>query len=120
MDERTWLTGPFEEHRTRLRAVAYRTQVPIIFRFTENPSATVRAYANSVGAPHGAAERFWPVFAPPVASAALVPQQATDPMEHLSTRHPLGIGVEMPPVAHQRGCKVGYAGAWRGWRAPRS
>ncbi len=43
---------------------AYRTQVPTIFRFTDNWPAAVTAWAREVGGGRGAAERFWPLAHP--------------------------------------------------------
>jgi LmbE family N-acetylglucosaminyl deacetylase len=46
----------------RLDAIAaYSTQVPIIFRFTDNFRSAVTHYASSVGGARGPAERYWPL-----------------------------------------------------------
>ena len=43
---------------------AYRTQVPTIFRFTDNWPAVVTAWAREVGGGRGVSERFWPLPQP--------------------------------------------------------
>lgn len=46
----------------RLEAIAcYRTQVPVIFRFTPDFREAIGNFAQAVGSVHGPAERFWPV-----------------------------------------------------------
>ena len=46
----------------RIAAIgAYRTQVPTIFRFTDNWPGVVGAWAREVGGGRGASERFWPL-----------------------------------------------------------
>lgn len=46
----------------RLKAIAaYRSQVPVIFRFTTDFRAAVTEFACKVGGSLGPAERFWPV-----------------------------------------------------------
>lgn len=53
----------------RIAAIsAYRTQVPVIFRFTTDVPGTVAAFAKRTGGALGPAERFWPVL--PAASSA--------------------------------------------------
>jgi hypothetical protein len=47
----------------RIAAIdAYRTQVPVIFRFTSDVPGTVAAFAEKTGGALGPAERFWPVL----------------------------------------------------------
>jgi LmbE family N-acetylglucosaminyl deacetylase len=41
---------------------AYRSQVPVIFRFTTDVSGTMADFARKIGGPLGPAERFWPVL----------------------------------------------------------
>lgn len=46
----------------RVEAIlAYQTQVPVIFRFTDDPGGAVVAHAGRVGGATGPAERYWPV-----------------------------------------------------------
>jgi LmbE family N-acetylglucosaminyl deacetylase len=46
----------------RLEAIAcYTSQVPVIFRFTQDFRGAVRGFADEVGGSLGPAERFWPV-----------------------------------------------------------
>ncbi|HEY8291969.1 MAG TPA: PIG-L family deacetylase [Thermomicrobiales bacterium] len=46
----------------RIAAIfAYRSQVPVIFRFTTDVSGAVSDFARKIGGPLGPAERFWPV-----------------------------------------------------------
>jgi hypothetical protein len=46
----------------RLEAIAaYRTQVPVIFRFTEDYAAAVGDHTARVGGTLGPAERYWPL-----------------------------------------------------------
>ena len=46
----------------RIRSIAcYRSQVPVIFRFTTDFKSTVAEFAYKTGAALGPAERFWPV-----------------------------------------------------------
>lgn len=46
----------------RIEAIAcYRSQVPVIFRFTADFRGTVAEFARKTGGPLGPAERFWPV-----------------------------------------------------------
>jgi LmbE family N-acetylglucosaminyl deacetylase len=46
----------------RLEAIAcYRSQVPVIFRFTQDFRRAVTSFAWEVGREVGPAERFWPV-----------------------------------------------------------
>jgi LmbE family N-acetylglucosaminyl deacetylase len=54
---------PIGEHLgRRIAAIGrYRTQVPVIFRFTDDYADAVTAFAREVGGPLGPAERFWPV-----------------------------------------------------------
>ena len=40
----------------------YSTQVPVIFRYTDDWAGSVREHALQVGGPSGPAERFWPVL----------------------------------------------------------
>ena len=40
----------------------YRTQVPVIFRFTNDVHGTMTAFAHRTGGTRGPAERFWPVL----------------------------------------------------------
>jgi LmbE family N-acetylglucosaminyl deacetylase len=48
----------------RIAAIAaYTTQVPVIFRFTDDMADTVAGHASRVGGAFGPAERFWPVLA---------------------------------------------------------
>jgi len=48
----------------RIAAIAaYRSQVPVIFRFTTDVPGTVTDFAWKIGGPLGPAERFWPVLA---------------------------------------------------------
>ena len=52
--------GPMLERR--LEAIAcYRTQVPVIFRFTSDFRKAIGDFARAIGGGHGPAERFWPV-----------------------------------------------------------
>ncbi len=47
----------------RIAAIAaYRTQLPTIFRFTDDWPGVVAAWAREVGGGRGAAERFWPLL----------------------------------------------------------
>ena len=47
----------------RIAAIfAYRSQVPVIFRFTTDVPGTVSDFAHKIGGPLGPAERFWPVL----------------------------------------------------------
>jgi LmbE family N-acetylglucosaminyl deacetylase len=47
----------------RLEAIAcYASQVPVIFRFTQNFRGAVTGFAHEVGGELGPAERFWPVL----------------------------------------------------------
>jgi LmbE family N-acetylglucosaminyl deacetylase len=47
----------------RIAAIdAYRTQLPTIFRFTDDWPGAVTAWAREVGGDHGPAERFWPLL----------------------------------------------------------
>ena len=47
----------------RIKAIfAYRSQVPVIFRFTTDVSGAVSDFARKIGGPLGPAERFWPVL----------------------------------------------------------
>jgi LmbE family N-acetylglucosaminyl deacetylase len=47
----------------RIAAIAaYRTQLPTIFRFTDDWPGAVAAWARDVGGPRGASERFWPLL----------------------------------------------------------
>ncbi|GBD48567.1 PIG-L deacetylase family protein [Methylopila sp. Yamaguchi] len=47
----------------RLDAIAcYRSQIPVIFRFTDDFRSAVRAFALDRGGLRGPAERFWPVL----------------------------------------------------------
>jgi LmbE family N-acetylglucosaminyl deacetylase len=47
----------------RIAAIAaYRTQLPTIFRFTDDWPGAVAAWARDVGGPRGVAERFWPLL----------------------------------------------------------
>ena len=47
----------------RLEYIAcYRSQVPVIFRFTQDFRGSVTEFANAAGAGCGPAERFWPVM----------------------------------------------------------
>ncbi|MFN8538181.1 MAG: PIG-L family deacetylase [Thermomicrobiales bacterium] len=47
----------------RIAAIAaYRTQLPTIFRFTDDWPGAVMAWAGEIGGDHGAAERFWPLL----------------------------------------------------------
>jgi hypothetical protein len=46
----------------RVAAIAaYTTQVPVIFRFTDDMPGAVAGHAARVGGPLGPAERYWPV-----------------------------------------------------------
>jgi hypothetical protein len=46
----------------RIAAIdAYTTQVPVIFRFTDDMPGAVTAHAETVGGELGPAERYWPV-----------------------------------------------------------
>jgi len=48
----------------RIAAIfAYRSQVPVIFRFTTDVPGAVSDFARKTGGPLGPAERFWPVLA---------------------------------------------------------
>jgi LmbE family N-acetylglucosaminyl deacetylase len=50
----------------RVEAIAqYTTQVPVIFRYTDDWAGSVREHACEVGGPAGPAERFWPVLGAP-------------------------------------------------------
>jgi LmbE family N-acetylglucosaminyl deacetylase len=53
-------TGPALERRIA-SITAYTTQVPVIFRFTDDMPGAVRAHAARVGEGRGPAERYWPV-----------------------------------------------------------
>lgn len=47
----------------RIAAIdAYRTQVPVIFRFTTDVPGTVTDFARQIGGDLGPAERFWPIL----------------------------------------------------------
>ena len=47
----------------RLDAIAaYATQVPVVFRFSEDFRGSVRAFANRLNGAQGPVERFWPVL----------------------------------------------------------
>lgn len=47
----------------RIEAIfAYRSQVPVIFRFTTDVPGAVSDFARRIGGPLGPAERFWPIF----------------------------------------------------------
>ncbi len=49
----------------RLAAIAcYHSQLPVIFRFTDDPAAAVTRFARSLGDDGTAAERFWPLKGP--------------------------------------------------------
>jgi hypothetical protein len=52
--------GPVIERRLAAIA-AYRTQVPVIFRFTNDFRGSVLGFANRLVPEQGPAERFWPV-----------------------------------------------------------
>lgn len=53
--------GPLVERR--IQAIeAYGTQVPVIFRFTDDMPGAVRDFAHRVGEGRGPCERFWPVL----------------------------------------------------------
>ena len=41
--------------------LAYRTQVPVIIRFTDHPGGAVMTHTERVGGALGPAERYWPV-----------------------------------------------------------
>jgi LmbE family N-acetylglucosaminyl deacetylase len=46
----------------RLEAIAcYASQVPVIFRFTQDFRDAVTVFAREVGGDLGPAERFWPI-----------------------------------------------------------
>ena len=48
----------------RISAIqAYQSQLPVIFRFTNDVATTVRTYAQRIGGAIGPAERFWPLTA---------------------------------------------------------
>ncbi len=47
----------------RIEAIfAYRSQVPVIFRFTPDVPGAISDFARKIGGPLGPAERFWPVL----------------------------------------------------------
>ncbi len=47
----------------RIEAIfAYRSQVPVIFRFTTDVPGVVSDFARKIGGPLGPAERFWPIL----------------------------------------------------------
>lgn len=53
-----------ESLQAKLEAIAaYESQVPVIFRFTDDYRAAIEGHARQVGGADGPAERFWPVGA---------------------------------------------------------